>query len=55
MVINPVKGIEYLNQIQQLDIKYVWFQPGAESMELVEKAMANGMNVVYNKCVLVEF
>ncbi|QCX32810.1 CoA-binding protein [Caloramator sp. E03] len=55
MVINPVKGIEYLNQIHQLDIKYLWFQPGAESMELVERALANNINVVYNKCVLIEF
>ncbi|SKA96402.1 hypothetical protein SAMN05443428_1213 [Caloramator quimbayensis] len=55
MVINPVKGVEYINQIKQLEIKYLWFQPGAESMELIERASSSGINVVYNKCVLVEF
>lgn len=55
MVINPVKGNDYINQAKQLGIKYIWFQPGAESMELVEKANSFDMNVIYNKCVMVEF
>ncbi|MCX7951818.1 MAG: CoA-binding protein [Clostridiales bacterium] len=55
MVINPVKGDMFIEEANELGIKYVWFQPGAESFEIVEKAKDFGMEVVYNKCVMVEF
>ncbi len=55
MVINPALGEKYLDEANTLGIKYVWFQPGAESVELIKKANSYGMNVVYNECVMVEF
>lgn len=54
MVINPVKGKEYLDEANSLGIKYLWFQPGADSPELVDAAIAYGMIVAYNKCVMVD-
>lgn len=55
MVINPVKGESYVDETNNLGIKYIWFQPGAESKELIEKSNSYGMNVVHNRCVMVEF
>ncbi|KRQ87500.1 hypothetical protein ABG79_00839 [Caloramator mitchellensis] len=55
MVINPVRGVEYVEQAKQLDVKYIWFQPGAENLEIVEKAKGLGMEVVYDHCVMKEF
>ncbi len=55
MVINPIKGEAYVIEAKILDIKYIWFQPGAESNELIEKSNSYGMNVVHNNCVMVEF
>ncbi|CDF58345.1 CoA-binding protein [Thermobrachium celere] len=55
MVINPVRGEKYIDEAAELGIKYVWFQPGAESFEVVEKAKNYGMEVMYGKCVMVEF
>jgi predicted CoA-binding protein len=55
MVINPIKGDGFIEEANRLNIKYVWFQPGAENSELVEKAESYGMNVIYNQCVMVQF
>lgn len=55
MVINPVKGKKYIDEANILNIKYVWFQPGAESDELISISNSYGMNVIYNDCVMVKF
>lgn len=55
MVINPIRGEAIIDEANRLNIKYVWFQPGAENSELVEKATTYGMNVIHNQCVMVEF
>jgi predicted CoA-binding protein len=55
MVINPIRGEAFLDEANGLNIKFVWFQPGAENSELVEKANAYGMNVIHNQCVMVQF
>ena len=55
MVINPVKGLEYVEEAKRLGIDYIWFQPGAESDQIIEKASSLGLNVIHNKCVMVEF
>lgn len=55
MVINPVRGSKYIDEARELNIKYVWFQPGAESEELIGKAKEYDMAVVWDSCVMVEF
>lgn len=54
MVINPVKGREIISDAIDLGIKYIWFQPGAESEELIRMAEISEIEVVHNRCVLVE-
>ncbi|TDT47631.1 CoA-binding protein [Fonticella tunisiensis] len=55
MVIHPAKGGSFVDEAKHLGINYIWFQPGAESEELIEKAGSYGMKVVHHKCVMVEF
>ncbi|MCX7695140.1 MAG: CoA-binding protein [Caloramator sp.] len=55
MVINPVRGERYIDEAAEVGIKYAWFQPGAESFEVIEKAKEYGMQVVYGRCVMVDF
>jgi uncharacterized protein len=55
MVINPIKGAKYIDEANDLGIKYIWFQPGAESTDIIERAKGYGMNVEYMKCVMIDF
>lgn len=55
MVINPIKGMGFVDEASSLGVKFIWFQPGAENDEIVKKAEGYGMNVIYKKCVMVEF
>lgn len=54
LIVNPKVGMEVVDQAKEKDIKNIWCQPGAESQELIEKAKAYGINIIYNECVLVE-
>ncbi|MFZ5351433.1 MAG: CoA-binding protein [Bacillota bacterium] len=54
MVINPVKGLEMLQEAENKDIKIIWCQPGAESEEIIDFAKSKGIDIIYNECLLVE-
>lgn len=54
LIVNPKVGIGVIEMAKEKGIKNVWCQPGAESIELVEKAKSYGINIIYNECVLVE-
>ncbi|AIS52293.1 CoA-binding domain-containing protein [Thermoanaerobacter kivui] len=54
MVVSPTLGEAYVEEAAKLDVEFVWFQPGAESEELVEKARNLGLKVVYNTCIMLE-
>lgn len=54
MVIPPRAAIGVLEEAAALGIKKIWFQPGAESEEVIEKANLLHLDVVYDNCVLVE-
>jgi predicted CoA-binding protein len=54
MVINPVKGREIIADAVNMGIRYIWFQPGAETEELIKIAQDSNINTVFNRCVLVE-
>jgi len=43
-----------LNEVIDLDIENIWFQPGTFTLELVEKSEGAGINTVYLNCVLIE-
>lgn len=55
MVINPLRGGEFVKEAYSLGVNYIWFQPGAESEELIHMAMGLSMEVVFNQCVMVRF
>lgn len=55
MVINPIKGIEFVKEANKLGIDHIWFQPGAESDELIKLSREFAMELVFNDCVMVRF
>lgn len=54
MVVSPKIGDKFVEEAAKLGVDIIWFQPGAESEELVNKAKNLGLNVVYNTCVMIE-
>jgi predicted CoA-binding protein len=53
-VVPPAVGLGMLDQIKQLGINKVWFQPGAESDEVREKIKNLGLSgVVDGSCIMV--
>jgi len=54
VIVPPAAGLALLEEAAGLGIKKLWFQPGAESDEIVEKAKRLGLELVYDRCVLIE-
>ncbi|WP_026477976.1 CoA-binding protein [Alkaliphilus transvaalensis] len=54
MVVNPTVTMATLEDIHKSGIEYVWFQPGTFDEEVIDKAEALGLKIVYYDCVLVE-
>ncbi|MGB9679338.1 MAG: CoA-binding protein [Thermoanaerobacteraceae bacterium] len=54
MVVSPSLGEPYVEEAAKLGVEIIWFQPGAESESLVEKAKNLGLKVVYNTCIMME-
>ncbi|HYE12540.1 MAG TPA: CoA-binding protein [Patescibacteria group bacterium] len=54
LIVNAKLGMEVIEKANEKGIKNIWCQPGAESQELIAKAKAYGMKIIYNECVLVE-
>ncbi len=54
MIVNPVRGLGILKKAEGKSIKQIWCQPGAESDELIEFAKTKGIEIIFNRCVLVE-
>jgi predicted CoA-binding protein len=52
MVVNPRTGARVMKEIAQLQIKYVWMQPGTRSDEIREFAEENAIELIED-CVLV--
>lgn len=52
MVIPPSAGRDVLLEAERIGIKNIWFQPGAESKELIDLAETLNFNVIYNECVM---
>lgn len=53
MVVNPTLSMAALDEIKEAGVEYVWFQPGTFNDEVIQKAEALGLKLVYNDCVLV--
>ncbi len=54
MIVNPQLGLQSIEMAAQKGIKYIWCQPGADSIELIEKAKEKNLIIAPNSCVLVE-
>jgi len=53
VIVPPSVGLKILEEAVQAGIKRLWFQPGAESEEIIQRASQLGLQIVYNNCVLV--
>lgn len=53
MVVNLKVTLSTLDEIKNLGIEYVWFQPGTFDEEVISKAEELDLKIVYNDCVLV--
>jgi len=53
MVVNPKIAMNMLDEIEELGIKYVWFQPGTFNEDVIDTAEGKGFSIVYYDCVLV--
>jgi len=54
VVVPPEVTEEVVKSCKELGITKVWMQPGSESEKAVEYCEANGIDVVYGICIMVE-
>lgn len=52
IVVPPKLGEDVVKEAAAAGIKYVWFQPGAESDEAVAYCEAHGMEAIAGHCIL---
>jgi len=50
----PDVTVKVLEQCIELGVEKVWVQPGSESEEAKRFAEANGLNAIFNACILIE-
>lgn len=53
VVVPPDAGRRMLDEAERLGYKRIWFQPGAETDELVEDAIERGFEVLADACIMV--
>ena len=54
VVVPPDVGMTIVDQMSRLGLDLVWLQPGAESQVLIGRAEAAGLDVIHNRCIMVE-
>ena len=54
IVVPPAQTEQIVRQCRQLGLTRLWMQPGAESDAAIEYCHANGLQVVYDACAMVE-
>jgi uncharacterized protein len=52
-VVPPKLTLPVLDEVITLGIRTVWFQPGADSAENIQKAEELGLEVIYDACCMV--
>jgi predicted CoA-binding protein len=52
VVTSPEATSTVLEECSEKGIRYVWLQPGSESEDAVEFCKRNGINVIYDACIL---
>ena len=51
VIVPPKVTLTLLDEIHELRIENVWFQPGTYNEEVIEKAEKLGLKIVYDDCV----
>lgn len=54
VLVNPGIALRLLDEISELGIKNVWFQPGSYDDAVIQRAGELGLNIVYDYCVYAE-
>ena len=52
-IVPPKIGLATLKEVKKLNIKKVWFQPGAESPEIEKYCIENNLDYSFYKCIMV--
>jgi len=54
VVVPPKVSLNLIDEVSELNIKNIWFQPGSFNDEIIGKAEEMKLKPVYNNCVLIE-
>lgn len=54
VVVSPDRAKNVIEEVINLGIENIWFQPGTFTPELIDQSEVAGLNTVYYNCVLVE-
>ncbi|MCE3234510.1 MAG: CoA-binding protein [Vampirovibrio sp.] len=54
LVVPPQASAKVVDDCLAAGIKRIWFQPGSESEEAIQKAQDGGMEVVYDACIMIQ-
>ncbi len=54
IVVNPKIGKKVIREVKKEGITLVWFQPGAYDSKILEYCKNNNIEVIYERCVLVD-
>lgn len=54
LVVPPEAAMKVIEDCKRLGLRRIWFQPGSESEEAIQKAESYGMEVVANACIMVQ-
>lgn len=52
VAVNPKDTDSIVNELVQEGIKHIWMQKGSETKKAIQFCNQNGINVVYNQCVI---
>ncbi len=53
LVVPAEIGAQIVADAAELGLTHIWFQPGAESPEVIEQAEAAGLDVIHHQCIMV--
>lgn len=53
VVVPPDVGEQIVSDAAELGLTHIWFQPGAESPEVIEQAETAGLHVIHHQCIMV--
>lgn len=54
LVVPPTISLNVVQDCLDAGAKRIWFQPGSESDEAIEKAQTAGMEVVHDACIMIQ-